>query len=164
MIVCISGTPGTGKTTFANALSKKINARYVDVNKIIKEKKLSEGHDNKMKCNIVDAKKLNNALIELIKKAKKSESSLVIDSHLAHYLPKEYVDFCIIMKCSLKKLKKRLERKGYNAKKVRENLDCEIFDICFDEAKEEGHNVIEVDTGKKLAETLKETLKRLKCL
>ena len=66
---------------------------------------------------------------------------LVIDSHLSHYLPARYVDLCIVTKTDLKKLKKRLEKRGYSAAKVRENMDAEIFDVCLNEAKEEGHKV-----------------------
>ena len=47
----------------------------------------------------------------------------------------------IIVKTSLKNLKKRLEKRGYNKLKVRENLEAEIFDVCFEEAKELGHKV-----------------------
>src|SRR3989344_3218410 len=41
----------------------------------------------------------------------------------------------------LKKVKKRLEKRGYNKLKIRENLDAEIFDVCYEEAKELGHKV-----------------------
>ena len=68
---------------------------------------------------------------------------------MSHYLPKKYVDLCIVTKCGLKKLKKRLEKRKYNKKKIRENLDCEIFDICLNEAMEKGHKVKIVDTSKK---------------
>lgn len=137
--IVVSGTPGTGKTTVAKALAKKKNYEYLDVNRLIKEKKLYDSYDRKRKCNVVDVKKLNKSLIKLIKQSKKK---LVIDSHLSHHLPKKYVELCIITKCNLKKLKKRLEKRGYSKSKVRENLDSEIFDVCLNEAKEMGHKII----------------------
>ena len=79
-------------------------------------------------------------------KTKDSVKGLVIDSHLSHYLPKEYVDTCIITKCNLKLLKKRLEERGYSKNKVRENLDVEIFDTCRLEALEAGHKVKIIET------------------
>jgi adenylate kinase len=141
--IVVSGTPGTGKTRLAKALAKNKNYEYVDVNKLIKEKKLYDSYDRKRKCNVVDIKKLNKFLIRLIGESKKK---LVIDSHLSHYLPKKYVEFCIITKCNLKKLKKRLEKRGYSKSKVRENLDSEIFDICLNEAKEMGHKIKTIKT------------------
>ena len=38
-------------------------------------------------------------------------------------------------------LKKRLEKRGYSKQKIRENMDAEIFDVCLNEAKEEGHKI-----------------------
>jgi adenylate kinase len=161
--IIVTGTPGTGKTTVAARLAKKLKYRYVDVNKVISRKKLSEGYDRKKKCRIVDVKKLNKALSEMIKKAEKESECLVIDSHLSHYLPKDAVSLCIVTKCNLKLLKRRMKRRKYPESKIRENLDCEIFDICLNEAKEAGHNVVAVETDKKVDyEKLKRKIKRLK--
>ncbi len=142
--ICVSGSPGTGKTTLAKKLSKALGFEYVDVNKIIKKENLSEGYDEINKCEIVDVKKLNKFLIELIKNSKKS---LVIDSHLSHYLDKKYVGACIVTTCNINVLKERLEKRGYNSKKVRDNLDTEIFDTIVIEAKERKHNLLVVDTS-----------------
>ncbi|MBI2129000.1 AAA family ATPase [Candidatus Woesearchaeota archaeon] len=140
--IIVTGTPGTGKTTLAKRLSKRSGYKYIDVSKLIKDNKLEEGYDKKRKCRIVDVEKLNKVLIEIIKNSKKS---LIIDSHLSHYLPEKYVDLCIVTKCNLKTLEKRLKKKGYDKNKIRENLDCEIFDVCLNEAKERRHKVMVVD-------------------
>lgn len=146
--IIITGTPGTGKTMIAKKLSKIVGFNVINVNDIIKKNKLSEGYDKKRKCIIVDVKKLNKALIKIINNCKKNCccSGLIIESHLSHNLPKAYADFCIVTKCDLKELKKRLIKRRYNAEKVRENLDSEIFDICLVEAAEKGHKCVVVDT------------------
>jgi adenylate kinase len=141
MIVIVTGTPGTGKTFFAKTLCRKYSFEYVDVKKLINQKKLSSGFDNKRNCEIIDVKKLNSELIKVITNANKKKKNLVIDSHLSHFLPKKYVDVCFVTKCSLKELKKRLEKRKYSKDKLRENLDSEIFDNCFIEAEEQGHEV-----------------------
>jgi adenylate kinase len=143
MIVIVTGTPGTGKTTFAKKYAKEHKLKYIDVNKLIEEKKLYDGIDKERDSKIVDTKKLSKELVALSKK----EKSMVIDSHLSHYLPKECVDKCFVTKCSLPGLKKRLEKRGYSEKKVRENMDAEIFDICRQEALENGHMVETIVTG-----------------
>lgn len=144
MIIAISGTPGTGKTTLSKKLAKKIDYKYLDVAELIKEKNLQEAYDRKRKTYIIDIKKLNRGLIKEIK----DSENLIIDSHLSHNLPKKYVDLCIITKCNLRILEKRLKKKRYNKAKIRENLDCEIFDICLNEAKEAGHKILIIDTTK----------------
>ena len=45
-IIIITGTPGTGKTTIAIALSKRINAKLIAVNDLIKHKKLYMGYSD----------------------------------------------------------------------------------------------------------------------
>ncbi|NTV22758.1 MAG: AAA family ATPase [Nanoarchaeota archaeon] len=140
IVILVSGTPGTGKTTYARKLAKDKKYRYLDVNALIDEKKLIDGYDKKRDSKIIDTEKLNAALIELISSEKKAKG-MVIDSHLSHFLPPKYASKCIITKCSLPVLKKRLEERKYSKAKVRENLDAEIFDTCRVEALELGHNV-----------------------
>ena len=53
-VICITGTPSTGKTFLSKKLTKRLNYYYLDVNKIIKKYKLSEGYDRKRKTKIVD--------------------------------------------------------------------------------------------------------------
>jgi len=140
-IIIISGTPASGKKTVAKLLSKKY--KILDVKEI--SKKCKVGYDRKLKCDIIDDKKLIKELVKIIKKNKED---LVIASHLSHLIPAKYVDLCIITKCNLKVLKKRLEKRKYSKEKIKENLECEIFDICLNEAKERKHKILIVDTTK----------------
>lgn len=156
-VIIISGTPGTGKTTLAKNIAKNTGSIYVDVNKVISESNLEEEYDQKRKCKVIDTKKLNKILINLIKDSKKT---LIIDSHLSHYLPKKYVDLCVITKCDLKILKKRLIKRKYSPKKIEENLECEIFDVCLNEAIENKHQVKIIDTTLKKKIKYKNLLKR----
>ncbi len=167
-VLAISGSVGTGKTNLAKKLAKKLGYKYVDVSKIIKEQKLAESYDKKRKCWVVDTKKLNKALISFVKSLgdkgdgwrAKALKGIIIDSHLSHYLPKKYVDLCVITKCSLKTLEKRLKKKKYSKEKIKENLECEIFDVCLNEAKEAGHKILVVDTTKGIK--LKEIIRKIK--
>ena len=141
-VILVSGTPGTGKTTYAKKIAKQKSYKYIDVNNVISSKNLSSGYDKKRDTKVIDTGKLNKLLIKIINEEKKKKTKgLVIDSHLSHYLPKKYADLCVITKCDLKTLKKRLEKRGYSKEKVRENLDAEIFDVCRVEAEERGHKV-----------------------
>ena len=149
-IVAVTGTPGTGKTTLSKKLAKKLNFYYMDVNKIISKYNLSEGYDKKRETKIIGTKKLNKKLAEEIQKIKllNKYNGIIIDSHLSHYLPKKYMDLCIIAKCGIKELNKRLKRKKYRKSKVQENLQAEIFDVCLNEARERKHKIVVIDTTK----------------
>lgn len=144
-VICVSGCVGTGKSTLARKLSKALKFEYLDVNKLIKENKLSSGYDKKNKCEIIDVTKLNKFLIKLIKNSKKS---LVIDSHLSHYLDKKYVNLCIVTTCDISVLRERLKKRNYSAQKIKDNIEAEIFDTIVIEAKERKHNLLIVDTTK----------------
>lgn len=146
-VVAVTGTPGTGKSFFAKKLAEKLKWKYVDLNKLVKRNKLFVGYDKEADTYDVNIKVLNKFLVNFIKISKKN---LVIDSHLSHYLPKRYVNLCIACVCGLKTIKKRLEGRKYSEKKIRENLDAEIFDVCYCEAVEEGHKVVKVNTDKKV--------------
>jgi len=148
--ILVTGTPGTGKTILSNKLSKKLNYHYFDVNRFVSKYRLAEGYDKKRKTKIIDVNKLNKKLIEEIKNYKKSKKypGIIIDSHLSHYLPRKHVDLCIVAKCGIKELNKRLKMKKFNKNKIQENLQAEIFDICLNEARERKHNIIIVDTTK----------------
>jgi adenylate kinase len=143
--IIVSGTPGTGKSSVARKLAKKLGYRYINVKRLLQKYKLKEKYDSKRKSWVVDEKKLAKALEKLIKESK---SGLVIDSHLSHFISPKLVDLCVITKCELKALERRLRRRGYSKNKIRENLDCEIFDICLNEAQEIGHKIRIIDTTK----------------
>ncbi len=146
VIIIVTGTPATGKTKIAKLISKKYKLKYVDVGKLVKDNKVYDKYDKKLRTYIVDVKKLNKSLMNLIKK----EKNLVLDSHLTHYLDKKYVDLCIVTKCDIKVLKKRLEKRKYPKEKIRENLDSEILDVCLVESLEKGYKVKVIDTTKGL--------------
>ena len=155
-VIIISGTPGTGKTFIAKALAAQLGFRHIDVHKLIIEKGLREQYDRQRRTWVVDEKKLIHVLIHIIKKSQ----DVVIDSHLAHYLPPRWADICIITTCNLKVLEQRLKKRKYIKNKIRENLDAEIFGVCLHEAEELGHDVLVVNTTKKV--DIKALVARLK--
>ncbi len=175
-VITVSGTPGTGKTYLSKRLAKKLNFHYIDTNKLISKYRLSEGYDKKRKSKIIDVNKLNKKLIEItgffktykvnghapMSGAERAKTSaqlkiqinnkipkgIIIDSHLSHYLPRKYVSLCIITKCDIKELNKRLRKKKFSQSKIQENLQSEIFDVCLNEARQRKHKIIIIDTTK----------------
>lgn len=155
LVIAISGSPGTGKSTLAKILEKEGFFR-LDLHKHCKE--ISTSYDRSKMCYDVDMKRFKVLVREEIKKHKR----LVVDSHISHLLPKKWVDLCIILVCSdLKKLKKRLEKRRYSKQKVRENIDAEIFQICLVEAEEKWHNVKVFDSSKMSSKNIFERVKKL---
>lgn len=144
-IIVISGTPGTGKTTLANELSLLFKKEAINISNFAKKHSILEEFDEKRDTFEVSEEKLVEKLTEEIEK---SEDLMFIEGHMSHFLPKNRVKLCIICKCELKELKKRLEKRKYSETKVKENLECEIFDICLNEAIEKNHNIEILDCTK----------------
>lgn len=169
MIVSITGTPGSGKTYIAKKLVAKDKKKYVylDLNKIIKEEKLYESYDRKLKTYIVDTKKLKKiekrfleyktkktrerilkipkkilTFTELDEILKKIDKSLIIDSHLSQYV---YSDLCIVVKTNIEVLNKRLKARKYSKQKIKDNIESEIFDACLEDARALKRNIVVVN-------------------
>ncbi len=141
--ILVTGTPATGKTTVAKAIAEELDCEYVDVKEVIKNNNLEESYDEKRHCGVVDEDKLKEILEDMINK---SENCLVIDSHLSHFVSENCAKVCIVTKCDLKELEKRLKARDYPTIKIKDNLECEIMQVCESEAFELGHRIVIVDT------------------
>jgi len=143
MIIALSGTPGTGKTSSAKLLAKKIGANFIRIRDIVHE--IPHKIDKKRDTFVVDVKDLQKLVN---KKMKKGDNA--IEGHLSHLLD---VDVVIILRTNPNVLEKRLKRKGWKRSKIDENVKAEILDSATIEAIElHGKNVFEIDTSKRSKE------------
>lgn len=131
MRICISGTPGTGKTTVSSMLGMDV----INLNDFSKKNKCTKGYDKKRKSRIVD--------IDCIKRSLNDINNIIIEGHFAHLLD---CDFVIILRTSPKILKKRLEDKNFDKEKIMENMEAEALGIIIEEAIVKNKNVYEIDT------------------
>lgn len=143
-LIAITGSPGVGKSTLAKFLVKKLKLERLDLHHYYRH--ISVSYNRSKQSYDVDYRKFEKLVKEKLGASKKG---LVIDSHISHLLPPKLVDLCIVLICSdLKKLEKRLKARKYSKKKIRENLDAEIFQVCLLEAKEKEHKIVVFDTAK----------------
>jgi len=113
---------------------------------------LYSGYDKSRKTNIVDIKKIEQAV-------KKLRGNLILDAHYSHDLES---DLRVILRCDIKELRTRLVKRSWGGKKIEENVQAEIFNICGVEAEKKG-KVLELDTTKKTPKQLvSEIMKTLK--
>jgi len=141
MIIALTGTPGTGKTSVSNILQEN-DFEVVDLNKIAISNNFLIGEDEERDSKIVDVDTSN----EYINEIHKEKDIVFIDGHLSHLL--KSVDKVIILRCHPDELRKRLSQKRWKKSKVKENIEAEILDIILCEAVEihPEKNVFEIDT------------------
>lgn len=137
MIVALSGTPGTGKSTVARILAG-MGLRVPDVGALAEEKGAVCGRDEERGSLEIDVDALDEALRE-----EREEGTLILVGHLSHLLT---ADLVIILRSSPAVLRARLRERGWPERKVKENVEAEACDVILVEALERTDNVFEIDT------------------
>src|SRR5660397_59262 len=115
MIIALTGTPGTGKTTVCEVLRDhsqyKKQYSIIDVNKIVLDEKLYTGKDEARDTYEADMDKLEERVKQEIGK-KTPGVDVILEGHLSHLLP---ADAVIVLRAHPVALRKRLgKRKKYS--------------------------------------------------
>ncbi len=152
MIISISGTPGTGKTSVAAGLAKSLNMKLLNAADI----KTKRTWDKKRKVWIIDVDELHKAALHL-------GNNIIIEGNLAHFLK---ADLTVILRCRPDILEKRLSKKKFSKSKIKENVAAEILDVILIEAIQKHQqrkkpSIIEIDTSKMKVDRTVDIIKRL---
>ena len=149
MRVALTGTPGTGKSSVATLLQKQ-GYTIVRLHQHARENKCIDGIDKKRNTQLIDVDKLNKS----IKKNFTKDALVFFEGHLGHLL--NTIDKVVILRCHPKELKKRLRKKKWSIKKIKENVDAETIDVILCEAVElhSKENIFEIDTTQKTIEEI----------
>ena len=162
MIVAITGTPGVGKTSVCSHL-RELGFQVIDINKLVSER-FHKGFDNKRKCFVADLRKLRRHVKRIHKSAAKEKQDnrrkhiLLLDSHISHLL---HPDVAIVLRANPLVLAERLRRKGFEERKIKENVQAETLDVILVEAVERCKFVYEIDTTGKSVEAVAECVREI---
>lgn len=144
MMIIITGTPGTGKTTVTQRLNEKIDAEFISINSLLEDYDLNLGTDEVRGYKIVDTDKMI-PIVDSIKK-ETSKKDIVFEGHLAQDYPN--ADMVVVLRCNPELLKDRLNTRNWKQKKIDENVSAEILAVCTSESYDTyGDNVQEIDTS-----------------
>ncbi|QKY19390.1 AAA family ATPase [Halolamina sp. CBA1230] len=142
--VALTGTPGTGKTTVADAVGQRLDIDVHHLNDLIREEGLHEGEDEQRGSLVADLDAIDEYL---------GDWSGLVDSHLAHHLD---ADAAIVLRCHPDELEERLREREEPEAKIAENVESEALDIVLSEAvRTYGEaNVYEIDTSDRPVEAV----------
>lgn len=135
MLVAVTGTPGTGKTSACEVLARRGYA-VVDLDDVARQGGFIVGRDEARGSDEVDVDALRENLRVPAKIA-------FLRSHYAHRMA---VDLVVVLRCAPSVLRTRLEARGWPPAKVKENVEAEAIDVITQEAVELLPAVYEVDT------------------
>jgi adenylate kinase len=135
MRVAVTGTPGTGKTTATEGAETPLST--VHLNDAIQNRNLTAGHDEKRDSAVAD--------IEAVVGWLDGREDILVESHLAHYVPADRV---VVLRCHPDDLAERLRERGEPPETVAENAESEALDIVLTAAVERhgSDSVYEIDT------------------
>ena len=135
MLVAITGTPGVGKSSVSKILAHKF--RVIGIHEYAEQHGLFEEFDEEAGSYNVDVEKLNDSIM-----SENFESTVFLDGHLSHFVD---CDIIIVMRCDPRILYKRLKDRGYDEKKILENVQAEVLDVILSESMESDAKVFEID-------------------
>ncbi len=134
IVLVIAGTPGTGKTTIAKILVKKLGAIHVELSSLALRSRCVREYDDKRDTYIIDDKKLSKRVLKII--STQSSAIYVIDTHYPEILPPNIVDKVIVLRLNPIILYNRLKNKKWRREKIVENVEAEIIGIVSLSARE----------------------------
>ena len=160
--IVITGTPGTGKSTVGRLLASRLGAALVELGELVAREGLHLGLDEETGSLIADLDALSSRLAGMMASARQP---LVVVGHYAqHVVPREAVLRAFVLRKNPYELMEVLRSRGYTGRKLYENLQAEILDVCLWEAVQAyGPDLVyEIDTsGRTPGDVVEEALRAL---
>jgi len=135
VLVALTGTPGTGKSSVAGILGQR-GYYVIFLDRLAEERGLVAGFDEERGSKEVDVEALNREIRVPVKLG-------FLVAHYAHLLG---VNLAIVLRCHPRTLGRRLRSRGWPEGKIRENVEAEAIDVITQEAVGRLPLVYEVDT------------------
>lgn len=151
MRIVITGVPGTGKSIVAELVAAMLRLKKISLAEFIDRKMATEIEDGEK---VVDVKKLQ----KIVENYFIGKDNYVVESHLACevVIPADYV---FVLRTHPDILRKRLEKRKYNRKKIDENIEAEMLDYCVQRVEQVYcWKPVEIDTTKTTPEKAAEKI------
>ncbi|XP_030526795.1 adenylate kinase isoenzyme 6 homolog [Rhodamnia argentea] len=129
--ILVTGTPGTGKTTTASSLAEASQVRHVSIGDLVRDKGLHDGWDDELECHVVNEDLVCDELEDVME-----QGGNIVDYHGCDFFPERWFDLVVVLQTDNTILYDRLSKRGYTGSKLSNNIECEIFQVLLEEAKE----------------------------
>lgn len=145
----------------AKKLSQISGLKWVNIGQVARANNCYEEYDEEYQCHILNEDKVIDVLDEQM-----SAGGNIVDSHASEFFPKRWFDIVFVLRANTEHLYDRLLERGYPSKKLQENIQCEIFQMLLEEARdsydEEIVHELKSNTMEEFEENVKKILEWLK--
>ena len=129
--ILITGTPATGKSTLGAELASRTSLNYINIGELAKQEELYDGWDEKYDCHVLDEDRVIDEI-----ESRMCEGGNIVDYHGCDFFPERWFDIVFVLRTNNSTLYERLEQRKYSEEKIKENVQCEIFQTLLEEARE----------------------------
>lgn len=129
MRILVAGSPGTGKTTMSERLAEELGCDHVDVSALIRASKTYDRYNDELDTYEFDARKARR----MLKKHLQDKCDFIVDTHSVDVARGIKFDRIFVLRTTSDVLYQRLLTRGYPPKKIRENIECEIFGVVHED-------------------------------
>ncbi|KAK2562799.1 Adenylate kinase isoenzyme 6 [Acropora cervicornis] len=154
--ILVTGTPGTGKTVLATELAQRTGLHYINIGDLAKENDLYDGWDEQYACHVLDEDKVVDEIEDQM-----SEGGNVVDYHGCDFFPERWFDIVFVLRTNNTTLYERLEQRGYDGKKLSENVECEIMQTILEEARDSYKKEIVIELQSNTTDELENNLEQI---
>ncbi|MFH0955033.1 MAG: AAA family ATPase [Candidatus Micrarchaeota archaeon] len=131
MRIVITGTPATGKTKLAKELGKKLKLPVINELAFCQK-----NHVGKLNPKTGEREIPVPALTRKLNRLLKTKTRCIIEGHVVCECKLRPIDAVIVIQSPLKKLEKRLKKRGYSDIKILDNLWSEKNGYCLKKARQ----------------------------
>ncbi|MEM0340511.1 MAG: AAA family ATPase [Acidilobaceae archaeon] len=156
-VLLVVGTPGSGKTSVSRRLAELLGCLFFEAKEIFERGRAltpdATGRDS-MTVLIDKAEEVLKNFVESLESC-----AVIADISSSLWLERvgEHIALVVLLRLHPLELRRRLEMRGWSAKKVLENALAEAFNVVAEELLDYSNDVIEVDcTGKSVEEVVVE--------
>lgn len=155
--IIITGTPGTGKSSHAQALAEQLpDLKLLAINDIAKKHNCYSGYDEDRKSHIVDEDKVYEIIEDDLEKG-----GCIIDFHACDDYPERLIDLVVVLRTNTEVLFDRLNERKYHDSKIEENIDAEVMEVILGDARESYDPEIVIELTSNTIEEMDSNIERI---
>ena len=90
-----------------------------------------------------------------------ARGGIILEFHSCDFFPERWFQLVVLLRCDNTQLYDRLKERGYNEKKITENIECEILDVLKEEVESSYKEEIVIELPSSTVENMQENIEKI---